>query len=597
MLRGSCLQRFYEKEAVILSFFIRDYEPFSQIVIDREYKEKLEMGFVDLHVHSRCSDGTLTPSELVDYAIEKGLSAVALTDHDTVDGLDELMEYAKGKPIEVIPGIEYSTEYNNRDVHIVGLFIDHKAPVFLEYLTRFRQSSTDRNYKLCANLRGAGIDITYEALVDAFPDAVITRAHYAAFLLDKGYVKSRSEAFERYLGDNTPYFVHREKVTPEEVIEVTLKAGGIPILAHPTLYKLGREQLDVLVGRLKDAGLMGIECFYSTYSPSEEKQMRALAEKFNLLPSGGSDFHGANKPGLDLAVGYGKLYVPDTLLADLKKALNTKILFTDLDDTLLNSEKEISEKTRNKIIEMLAGGNHFVLASGRSVNSILDVLAALDVQRSDSIGKIYMAAYNGAVIYDCTDNSVIEQYDVPISTAQAIFDMAMKKGIHIQTYTDTHIISCADDREIAFYKKAIKSPYKVGTDLAKELTHAPFKLLAIDIDDRSRLEDLRREVEASDFAKDITCAFSNSRYLEFYNKKAGKGNALQNLCSAIHVHIRNSVAAGDEENDITMIEAAAVGVCMVNGSSIVKEYADYITKHDNDHDGIVEIIDRFIMKG
>lgn len=553
------------------------------------------MGFVDLHTHSRCSDGTYTPSELVDYAIGKGLRAVALTDHDTVDGLDELIEYAKGKPIEVIPGIEYSTEYNNRDVHIVGLFIDHKAPVFLEYLTRFQQSRTDRNYKLCANLQGAGIDITYDALMEAFPGAVVTRAHYAAYLLDKGYVKSRNEAFERYLGDHTPYFVHREKVTPEEVIEVTLKAGGIPILAHPTLYKLGQEQLDVLVRRLKDAGLMGIECYYSTYTPSEERQMRALAEKYDLLPSGGSDFHGANKPGLDLAVGYGKLSVPEGLLADMKKALTTRILFTDLDDTLLNSKKAISEKTRNKIIEMLSKGNHFVLASGRAVNSILDVLETLNIQRSDSVGKIYMAAYNGAVIYDCTEDSVIEQYEVPIPTAQAIFDMAVKKGIHIQTYTDTHIISCAEDRELAFYKKAVKTPYKVGTDLAKELSHAPFKLLAIDIDDRSRLEDLRREIEASAFAEDITCAFSSSRYLEFYHKKAGKGNALRNLCSAIPVHIRNSVAAGDEENDITMIEAAAVGVCMANGNPIVKKCADYITEHDNDHDGIVEIIDQFIL--
>lgn len=553
------------------------------------------MGFVDLHTHSCCSDGTLTPSQLVDYAIEKGLSAVALTDHDTVDGLDELMEYAEGKPIEVIPGIEYSTEYNNRDVHIVGLFIDHKAPVFLEYLTRFKQSRTDRNYKLCANLRGAGIDITYEALMEAFPGAVITRAHYAAYLLDKGYVKSRSEAFERYLGDNTPYFVHREKVTPEEVIGVTLEAGGIPILAHPALYKFGREQLDVLLVRLKAAGLMGIECYYSTYSPSEEKQMKALADKFNLLRSGGSDFHGANKTGLDLAVGYGKLYVPDEILAGLKKALNTKILFTDLDDTLLNTEKTISEQTRDKIMEMLSKGHHFVLASGRSVNSILDVLEVLDIQRGDTEGKIYMAAYNGAVIYDCTNHSAIEQYDVPISTAQAIFDMAVKKGIHIQTYTDTHIISCAEDKELAFYKKAIKSPYRVGTNLEKELKHAPFKLLAIDIDDRARLEELRREVEASDFAADVTCAFSSARYLEFYNKRAGKGNALKNLCSAVHVHIKNAVAAGDEENDITMIKAAAVGVCMANGRPAVKECADYITECDNDHDGIVEVIDRFIL--
>ena len=128
------------------------------------------MGSIDLHVHSMRSDGTLTPQELVDYAIEKGLCAMALTDHDTIDGIDEIIEYAKNKPIEVIPGIEYSTEYNGRDVHIVGLFIDHKAPVFLQYLERFQQSRTDRNYKLCANLRQAGIDITYEALLEAYPD-------------------------------------------------------------------------------------------------------------------------------------------------------------------------------------------------------------------------------------------------------------------------------------------------------------------------------------------------------------------------------------------------------------------------------------------
>ncbi|MDE6916350.1 MAG: HAD hydrolase family protein, partial [Lachnospiraceae bacterium] len=386
------------------------------------------MGYIDLHAHSRCSDGTLTPCELVDYAIEKGLRAVALTDHDTVDGLDEFTEYAEGKAIEVIPGIEYSTEYNGRDVHIVGLFIDHKAPVFQEYLTRFQQSRTDRNYKLCANLREAGLDITFEALEEANPGAVITRAHYAAYLMDKGYVRSRKEAFERYLGDDTPYFVHREKVTPEAVIEVTLQAGGIPILAHPTLYRLGREQLEVLVRRLKKAGLMGIECYYSTYSAAEEREMKALAEKYNLMQSGGSDFHGDNKPGLDLGAGYGKLAVPDWILEDMHRALATRILFTDLDGTLLDSDKNISEKTRAKLIELLEKGNHLVLASGRSDGSILDVLAQLRLPEKDLGGKVYMAAYNGALLYDCAKKAVIEQYSVPMQTAQAVFDMAMRRG-------------------------------------------------------------------------------------------------------------------------------------------------------------------------
>lgn len=280
---------------------------------------KKNMGQVDLHVHSTKSDGTYTPTELVNYALEKGLTAFALTDHDTIDGIEEALEAAKNKPITVIPGIEYSTEYLNRDVHIVGLFIDYKAPVFLEYLNRFQQSRTDRNYKLCTNLRGANIDITYEALREMFPDAVITRAHYAKYLLTKGYVKSMKEAFDRYLGDHTPYFVHREKITPQEVIEVTLKAGGVPVLAHPTLYKLGKEQLDILVATLVEHGLKGIECVYSTYTPQEERQIKALTAKYNLIPSGGSDFHGDNKPGLDLGVGYGKLYVPEEYMENLKK--------------------------------------------------------------------------------------------------------------------------------------------------------------------------------------------------------------------------------------------------------------------------------------
>jgi len=555
------------------------------------------MGFVDLHVHSCRSDGTMTPHELVDYAIEKGLEAVALTDHDTVDGLDEMIAYAKEKPIEIIPGIEYSTEYNHRDVHIVGLFIDYKAPVFLEYLARFKQSRIDRNHKLCANLQGAGIDITYEALLDAYPDAVITRAHYAGYLLDKGYVKSRNEAFERYLGDHTPYFVHREKITPEEVIDVTLKAEGIPVLAHPTLYKLGREQLERLVCRLKEAGLMGMECYYSTYTPSETRQMKELARQYCLLPSGGSDFHGGAKPGLDLGTGYGRLCVPHEILTDLKKTLHTKMLFTDLDGTLLDSEKAVSTSSRNAIIQMLSEGDHLVLASGRTYNSILDVLAKLDLPQKNLSGRVCLAAYNGALLYDYDNQVVIEQYTVPIPAAQVIFDMALQMGIHIQTYTDNCIISSAEDEEIRYYTQIIKSPYRVGTVLEEELVHAPYKLLAIALDDRSKLEALRSAFEASAYAAEITCEFSCARYLEFYNRQAGKGNALRNLCSALHVHIKNTVAAGDEENDISMLRTAAVGVCMANGTPAAKEAADYVTERDNDHDGIAEVIERFVLKG
>lgn len=290
------------------------------------------MKAVDLHVHSNRSDGTFSPPELVDYAMEKGLAAFALTDHDSVDGLEEALSYAEqlrrtlppkeAQNIpEVIPGIEFSTEYQGKDVHILGLYIDYHNSRFQNYLQDFVASRVNRNRKMCALLQKAGIDISYEALLSEFPDAVITRAHYAKFLLNHNYIKSMKEAFDRYVGDHCPYYVPREKVSPEQAVELILQADGIPILAHPILYHMSDERLETLVSRLKDAGLMGIEAIYSTYNASEERQIRRLAEVYHLTVSGGSDFHGENKPGLDLAVGYGKLFVPYSVLEALKELL------------------------------------------------------------------------------------------------------------------------------------------------------------------------------------------------------------------------------------------------------------------------------------
>jgi Cof subfamily protein (haloacid dehalogenase superfamily) len=486
-------------------------------------------------------------------------------------------------------------------VHIVGLFIDYKAPVFLEYLNRFKQSRIDRNHKLCNNLQKAGIDITYDALCKAYPNCIITRAHYAAYLLDKGYVKSRNEAFDRYLGDHTPYFVHREKVTPEEVIEITLKSGGIPILAHPTLYKLGNEQLDILVCRLKLAGLMGIETMYSTYTPHDEKKIKALADKYNLLYSGGSDFHGDNKPGLELGTGYGRLCVKKEVLDKMKEVRQKKILFTDLDGTLLSDEKKIDEATRRKIIEMIAQGNDLCLASGRPINSILDVLESIDIvdevkalPNQEKIGGIYATAYNGALLYDCLSGKPVEEYSIPIDTAQKIFDMAYEEKIHIQTYSDTHIIASDEGAELTFYTRNVVMPYKVATRLEKDLSHAPYKLIAIVLDDKPKLEAFRDRVESSKIGGEITCAFSNDKYLEFYSKDAGKGSALIKLCRHLGIRLENSIAAGDEENDISMLEAAGVGVCMANGKQMVKDKADYVTINDNNNGGIGEVIGKFI---
>lgn len=318
---------------------------------------------VDLHVHSTCSDGTFTPEELVDYAIQKGLTAFALTDHDTVNGLDRAIRYAEElrqaqatSPVsfshndaatrlpvsfsrndaaarlpvssvpdadvprvpEIIPGIELSTEYQGKDIHMVGLFIDYHQPEFSHYLEDFIRSRENRNAKMCALLREHDIDITYEALLAEFPGAVITRAHFARYLLSHGYIQSMKEAFDRYVGDHCPCFVPREKVTPAQAVELILGAGGVPVLAHPILYHMSDDRLDTLVAELKKIGLVGIEAIYSTYNTAEERQIRGLASKYDLKISGGSDFHGANKPKIDLGTGWGKLYVPDEVLENLR---------------------------------------------------------------------------------------------------------------------------------------------------------------------------------------------------------------------------------------------------------------------------------------
>lgn len=286
---------------------------------------------IDLHVHSTRSDGTYTPTELVDYAIEKGLAAFALTDHDSIEGLDEAIAYAEELRYtnpnvpEVIPGIEFSTEYQGKDIHIVGLYIDYHANDFQTHLKNFVDSRIERNKKMCCMLsENAGMDITYEKLLAEFPDSVITRAHYAKYMLNHGYIKSMNEAFERYIGDHCPYYIPREKVTPAQAIELILKAGGIPILAHPTLYHMSNARLDDLVAELKASGLMALEAIYSTYTAGEEREMRALADKYDLAISGGSDFHGSNKPKLDLGTGYGKLYVPFEVLTKLIEKQTTK---------------------------------------------------------------------------------------------------------------------------------------------------------------------------------------------------------------------------------------------------------------------------------
>ncbi len=281
------------------------------------------MKYIDLHVHSTASDGSMTPSELVSYALQKNLCAFALTDHDTVAGIEEALHAAEqfsteDKPLQIIPGIEISAEYNGQDIHILGYNIDYREQGFLDEVNYYRNLRNERNSRMLLKLRETGFDITSDMMVKRFgADTVITRAHYAIFLKEAGYVKDNEEAFNKYLNPGCPCYIPRTRIHVTDAVRLILSAKGKPVLAHPVLYQLTDTQLDGLVSLLKEAGLMGIEAIYSKNKEDAEQRMRALARKYNLFITGGSDFHGTAKPNLELGTGYGNLAIPYSLLENL----------------------------------------------------------------------------------------------------------------------------------------------------------------------------------------------------------------------------------------------------------------------------------------
>jgi len=282
------------------------------------------MNYIDLHTHSNYSDGTCSPSVLVKKAAEKGLAAFALTDHDTVAGIDSAAKAVKEQniPLKFIPGTELSVAYKEKDIHIVGLFINHKNTAFKKMSELVIQRRDDRNREMVDNLRKAGIPVTMEALTKDNPGTVVTRAHFARFLVENHITDTPAEAFKKYLDTDTPYYVPRKYIEPEEGIGIIKNAGGVPVLAHPLHYKLKETELESLVKKLTLEGLAGIEIMYSNHSPADEIYVKKLAKKYNLLPSGGSDFHGSNKPAIDIGTGRGNLAVPYKYLISLANACN-----------------------------------------------------------------------------------------------------------------------------------------------------------------------------------------------------------------------------------------------------------------------------------
>ena len=277
---------------------------------------------VDLHVHSTASDGTYTPEEVAKLAKTIGLSAIALTDHDTIDGLDTFQKTGNTLGIETITGIEFAAlweKHHRPEIHIVGLGFDPDHPALLERMKDIQNSRDVRNQKMCEKLSSIGLHITLDEVAANAGGEIITRAHFANVLLKKGYIAKKEDAFSRYISTGLPGYVEREFLSPELCIRTIKEAGGAAVLAHPTLYGLNMEQLEELCEELIPYGLNGIECQYSTYSSAETKSITALAEKMNLLPSGGSDFHGKNKPNIHLGSGKSNLAIPYIFWEELKK--------------------------------------------------------------------------------------------------------------------------------------------------------------------------------------------------------------------------------------------------------------------------------------
>ena len=281
------------------------------------------MKYIDLHVHSCYSDGTCTPAEIVDLAIDHQLSAIALTDHDTVAGVAEMKSAAEEKHLTIIPGVELSCEYaisptRKKEIHILGYQLDYENKELLERLDWIATERDNRNKKMCENLHNAGFPISYDEMIERFGNTILTRAHFARFLLDKGAIPSIDAAFKKILSDKGPYFVSRRYLTPEEGIELIKKAGGIPVLAHPLLYKLTVSEIHALLERLIPLGLKGIEAIYSRNHGTDEAFVRKLANEYGLFITGGSDFHGSNKPDIDLGFGTGTMRIPVMLLENLR---------------------------------------------------------------------------------------------------------------------------------------------------------------------------------------------------------------------------------------------------------------------------------------
>jgi predicted metal-dependent phosphoesterase TrpH len=265
---------------------------------------------IDLHIHSTASDGTLTPEQVVARARELGLSAIALTDHDTVDGLEPAQAAARGTGLVVLPAVEISTDWESREIHLLGYFLDHRNAALQEKLARIREAREGRAEKMVARLRELGVEISYEAVLERANGGSVGRPHVAAELAAQGYVPNQQAAFERYLGRDKPAYVPRYKLSYQEAIEIIRQCQGLPVLSHPGLVRDDRKVREML------PAVDGLEAYHTAHSPAQCQKYAKMARERGLLVTGGTDSHGP-EGSVPVEIGAQPIPYPEQILARL----------------------------------------------------------------------------------------------------------------------------------------------------------------------------------------------------------------------------------------------------------------------------------------
>jgi 3',5'-nucleoside bisphosphate phosphatase len=276
---------------------------------------------IDLHMHSTFSDGSCTPGELVDMAADSGLKAIALTDHDTIDGVGRFLQAAAAHGIAAISGVELSAECSPGTMHILGYGVDIENAELCERLAWLRAKRANRNVLILEKINELGLELGWDEIAACAGSDVVGRPHFAQAMIARGYCSDKQEVFDKYLAKGRRAYVDRVRLAAEECIALIRSAGGVAVLAHPDSLKLSHSKLRAKVADLSALGLGGIECYYSTFIPRDSERILSLASEFGLLATGGSDFHGTGSPKLRMGFGFGSLAVPDELYDSLLAAL------------------------------------------------------------------------------------------------------------------------------------------------------------------------------------------------------------------------------------------------------------------------------------